>query len=324
VSSMLYRFISFFELYRIVSKKQLRLTKAALFEDKNEAIGNILQLQEDELLRDFYINPPDIEKAHRTFLENTFVSCWTREPDMIAIWALYSRDSMGVRIKTSFEKLTEVLKSYESETAWSKFKPQELKSDIQVTVNTFLGDVEYVDFIKLRDQIRQKHKKFEQQFSVKYRARNGEVPPEEFRRDYKECLDNKILDPQKQGLFLKDRAYMHEHEVRAVVKVARLGPTSWDKYVKATDMQRFLMVPYELVAPNTLAPALFLKVPQDFIEEVCIDPRCPAHVLEAYQDILTPFGLTFAPSQAFGSLVKRGDLGSTIDGDPLCIAPGMV
>lgn len=317
VTDAIYRIISFFELYRIASKNRLRFTKAALFADRNEAVGKILQLQEDEFFRGCYINPSYIKKAHKTFLENAFVSCWTREPDMIAIWALYSSDLRGVRIKTSKKKLEEAISSYKAETQWGRFKPEELNSDMQVTVDTFLGDVEYVDFTKLRDQIRQKYKEFEKQYSEKFNALSGQIPNEEFEWDYREHVANKILDAKKNGLLLKDRAYMHEHEVRAVVQVARMGPASWEKYVKAPSPQRFFMAPYESASQNTLDPAIFLDVPDDFIEEVCVDPRCPAHVVEVYKDILSPFGLNFALSEAFGSFVERGELGSTLDGDPL-------
>lgn len=317
MTAAVYRFVSFFELYSIASRKQLRFTKAALFEDRNEAVGKVLQLQEDEFLRSFYVNPYYIEKTHRTFLENAFVSCWTREPEMIAIWALYSPDLRSVRIKTSVEKLEEALRSYEGGNGWSGVEPQELTSDIQVTVDTFLEDVEYVDFLKLRDRIRQKYQDFERQFSEKNRGRDGGVSTEEFRRDYREHVGKKILDTEKRGLLFKDRAYRHEHEVRAVIQVANLGPASWKRYVSATDMKRFFMAPYEPLAPNTLEPALFIKVPDDFIEEVCVDPRCPAYVLEVYKDILSPFGLNFAQSPAFGSFIERGELGSTLDGDPL-------
>jgi hypothetical protein len=214
----LFRFVSFFDLYEILLNRRLRFSKLSTFEDKNEGFGKILQFQESELFRFSHIDAKAIAPAHVNVLQNHYLSCWTTESDQISMWALYSPDSSSIRISTTVGKLWVALNNLYEKMLWNKAlgKPG---SREPVSWYRALGSVEYVDFFECCEKIRERYRLFRQKNRDAARADKTYYESSEgFMKDYREFHREKIIVGD--GLFLKDRAYMHENEVRATLHCA--------------------------------------------------------------------------------------------------------
>lgn len=162
----LFRFVSLFDLYDILVNGQLRFSKLSTFNDKNEGVGHILQFQDHKLLRFSYLTDEKILEGHEYMLNNRYLCCWTGEPDMIAMWALYSPDCSSIRISTTAGKLLSVLQNLDKEYNWSNFK-EEAGTRRHVSWYYKLRSVEYVDFVQIRDEIRFKYQEFHKAASKK-------------------------------------------------------------------------------------------------------------------------------------------------------------
>ena len=106
VKMELYRIMSFFELYELLTNKRLKMTKLKLMEDLNEGFAYSLN---DLLPRTFnpvFFTSSNMNKeTYNLVRESKFITCWTKEKESMAMWLLYSKDFKSIRIKTSKEKL---------------------------------------------------------------------------------------------------------------------------------------------------------------------------------------------------------------------------
>lgn len=308
----IYRFISFFDLYEILVNRRLRFSKLSTFSDKNEGIGHILEFQDHYLFRHMHIDPVRIEQEHSRVQENNYLSCWTTEADLISMWALYSPDCASIRISTSVGKLWSVLGSLYSRMLWTK-ENNNPGSRAQIIWHSQLEPVEYVDFFKIRDEIRKKYQAFEQMASAAMRAdKSYSERPDGFKKDYDELHSKKIVT--RDGLFLKDQAYIHENEVRAVVSSGVRNDLTLEEFRKLDDPFASF---FEGAKTGELPNYIYADVDSNFIDAVCFDPRLPEFKRHVFESILSGVLPTVEKSRAFGYAPRQESFASDYDGNPI-------
>ena len=308
----LYRFVSMFDLFDLISRRRLRLSKFATFEDKNEGIGNIIKMQGTPLFRQNYLACDSIERNHAMVRENHYATCWTTEPDKIAMWSIYSGDKSSIRVATTFGKLREALKRCNDDNSWAKVVA-EPGSKKRITWNSSVESVEYVDFFHQRDLVRDRHRTF-RQFAKDRGSKDPEYysPGGGFAEDHRAFLQ-KPAEVGGIGIFMKDSAFEHEHEVRGVIFSGirnDLTETAW----RAND-DPFCDL-FSWAEPGHLDDFLYAEVPADFIDSVSFDPRMPRYKRDVLEALFPGLVGRFVDSRAFGYAFRQESFASDYDGNP--------
>lgn len=273
----IYRFLSFFDLYKILNEKKLRFRKLAKMTDKNEGLGEVLSLHEDLQLVGYISDEKNVREQHDYTLESNFICCWTKTSESIAIWSLYSEENCGIRIKTSLRKLNLSLMNFSGNNYAYDFHP-DIKQGQQVTIRTNLNDVEYVDFYELKEKIRQRFLDF----------KLGNI------KDWHEFQKNSIIGHN--GWRFKDEAYSHEQEIRALISLGIRNSVTKEKWRENMPIN----LPFDSPSPGTLSDDIYVDVDDNFLEEICFDPRCPQFKREVFENIIDIHNVKIVESKAFG------------------------
>jgi hypothetical protein len=310
-NTRLFRFVPLFDLYEMAGRRRLRLSKFATFEDRNEGVGSILEMQDSTTFRQKYIDAAEIEKEHALARENHYATCWTTEPDSIAMWSLYSSDRSGIRVSTTAGKLCSVLEQCMKERSWLNHleKPG---TRVPIAWNYRLNPVKYVNYFNLRDAIRARFKAFDQTASDKARADPGYLSdPAKFRADYMKFQDQRVVDGG--GLFLKDDAFSHESEVRGVLYVGVRNELTYEQWRKRNNPLDNL---FEGAQVGELETQIFAELPRDFVETICFDPRMPQFKQDVLLNLLPVQDYKVECSKAFGYALVQESFSSNYDGLP--------
>jgi len=312
----LYRFISFYDAYDILIKKRLRLSKLSTFSDKNEGVGSILRGQDYSLFRLFYLKNEDIKKTYNNAQQNNYVSCWTQESDMIAMWAIYSEDKTSIRISTTVEKLHQIFQTIFEKMHWRRLSQQEIIRE-QTSNHYAIEEVDYVDFIELRDSIRNKCQEYDKKLSSLSKEHDDFYNSDRYFEESNKFLDSQII--KKDGMFLKDRAYFHECEVRAVLYTGITTQEKMDKWLNQ-DSSSFSIsdhTPIEYTGEDELPNYIYADLPCDFIEDICFDPRMPQYKRKIFEEMFSHLVSSISESKAFGKILEQEDFESDYDGYPI-------
>lgn len=305
-NSELFRFVSFFDLYDILVNRRLRFSKLSTFPDRNEGVGRILWAQDNDTFRWTHINSTDIASAYENILENNYLSCWTTESELMAMWALYSPDCSSIRISTTAGKLRSALGNLNEKMSWSK-AIDEPGSRKQVSRHCSLEPVEYVDFFALRNEIRKKYQLFEQKISTA-QHQNENYHSDGFKKDYEEFLQQKII--KRDGLFLKDKAYVHENEVRAALYFGVRNNRPFKEY------HPLFKGLTDNASVGELPDFLYADVDEHFVDTVCFDPRMPRYKRHIFESILTSSIPEVRESRVFGCALDQDSFASDFEGNP--------
>lgn len=268
----IYRFFDFFALVDTIRNKRLRFSAASTFPDKNEGleiIYNSLQavVESSDGSYSGITNQDDLLRIHSTLKGSSFVSSWTRTADSIALWSLYSADKCGVQISSTLSKL---------KTAVEDFT---YRNSMQSQFNRF-GLIDGVPYA------------FVQGGAIR------EVSYENLRALHEDIIGNDkrqqvLSELKRKGIFefftLKDKAYIHEDEIRGIVTCGLATPSE----PKA---------PFADSAPWLDGNHVYVDIHGNFVESVAIDPRCPRYKREIIEGYLRDNNISLAPSRAFGYL----------------------
>ena len=148
----IYRIISFYELVNTLEKQQLRFARVDTMEDPNEAMTAVL---DSELGAAFMGNDFDNGVAHtrlKAVKRSGYINCWTRAPENIAVWSIYSPNTDRVMVRTTIGKLKAALRELDESSLG-------LKENIFVN-KTGVSSVEYVNLTQLKSQWNQKADEF--------------------------------------------------------------------------------------------------------------------------------------------------------------------
>lgn len=275
----IYRFVNFFDLYKLIKEKKLRFTSLYQLDDKNEGLGQILRSLELSLA--FHINPTNLKNIEYPRIKHaTYVSCWTKTPDDIAMWMLYSPDKAGIRIKTSVAKLYAVIEAYKKKYPFNINKIE----DFQPSKIDVFG-MEYKNLRKAKADIETKNDSAITAMRNSIKGRSKADACRAWYKTMREHLQVNLLD--NDSMKYKDLNYFYEQEIRGQLE---FKPTTEDAY-EYTEYCNF----------KNFSGFIWLKVDRDFVEEICIDPRCPDYKKEIFIKIIDPKNkLNLVASEAFG------------------------
>jgi hypothetical protein len=287
------------------------MAKLSTFNDKNEGVGNVLSLQEEPLFRVTVLEQKAIEKYHLLTLENYYVTCWTTEPDKIAMWSLYSPDKLSIRVGTTVGKLNDALHKAHEFNSWGK-AIDEPGTRKRITWHCSVQTVDYVDYFSLRDKIRSRFKSMEEQMSAKVKTNKNYFDKNngEFYAEYANFQKERVQ--KREGLFLKDVAYSHEHEVRGVLCSGVRNNMSFIDWKESDDPMKNL---WEWAMPGELDDFFYVEVAQDFLDSVCFDPRLPKYKLDVLQALFSSISNKIIESKAFGYVFTQDDFTSDYNGN---------
>jgi len=281
----LYRYINFFDLYNLLEHKLLRVPQATSLDDKNEAFGFVLRELDGKYVA--ALGAPTGFDGERIIKTLSYISCWTAEPDKIAMWLLYSKDSEGFRIRTTRAKLNSVLMAYRNSYATLPDRIQNVSP--KEDVNIF--DVAYEDFRKIKKELEMRNEDIERTMDS--------LPDTESKADRIRAFSKTARETMRTLRFTdnpwsyKDKAYEHEHEVRAVIEFEASDEEGDSLVSGRVDWTYFA---------DRFPSCIHMAICDDFVEDICIDERCTQFKKDVYRSFLSKYGYSLGESQVFSSL----------------------
>jgi len=260
----IYRFLNFFELFRLVKDKQLRFTKLHKLDDKNEGVGKILRSL--ELSPVFRTN---LNKLRPIIMHTTYVSCWTAEPKNIALWYQYSPNKSGIRIKTTVSKLYTAINNYEKEHSDNTCEIEDFQPN---QIDVF--EMKYDNLKKTKNAIKSRIEMADAEWGKPSEGKSTADKLKAKAKVVRKYLEDCIL--KNDGFEYKNKYFFYENEVRGQIMFTPTNETAHDDmYSSECDFSKF---------PDFIFPT----VNDDFIEELCFDPRCRPYKIEVFKKIIDP------------------------------------
>ena len=291
-TEVIYRYVSLFDLYNLLEHKLLRIPQAMGFDDKNEGFGFVLRKLDGKFLAAF--GAPTGFDGPKTVKTLAYISCWTTKPNKIAMWLLYSKDFEGFRIRTTRTKLTAVLADYRKPYATSPGRIQ----DFSPREGDSIFDVDYVDFDEARMKLDTRNQDIQRSLEHLTLTMSN---VERMRAYSKVARDTmKSLKFTNNPWSYKDKAYDHEHEIRAIIEFEASNEEGDSLTCSRGDLS-------ELTSRFPIS--IEVPIPNDLIEDICIDERCPAYKRAVFKSLLSKYDYVLSESRAFSSLFD--DKGTT-------------
>ena len=319
----LYRYMSFFELYKLINDKKLKFSKLSLMDDDNEGLGGALDslLPSEFNYSGFNKSHDEIKKYHEQIKDTSYITCWSKEKNSMAMWLLYSKNKDYIRVKTSYKKLEDYTRKFSHDNSWVNHLNSP-KGTMQTNrLLSSIDAVEYVDFHEVFLEIENLHKKEKESLDNLYKNLKPEeilLSDGEKELKIREESINKasnIIPDWKSSLSLKDKAYKYEEEIRASIVVNRRNGLSYNDYKNCDTSDEFNILfegsktSDDDFPIDTFSKILEVDVGSDFVEEICFDPRMPSYQVEIYKDILDLSGIEIVITNIFGLISEERNLG---------------
>ncbi len=317
---VVYRTLDFFGAASIVSTRQLMFSRADTFPDRNEGIERLLaQLESSGPNSCGGMGWSDVKSAriaHNDVKRSHYISCWSKTPESVAMWSLYSPDCCSVRISTRIGKLQAVVDSLLEKYSVFRIREEDRGNLVVAAVSGRIAPVTYVSLQSVSSRVSRRLKSRER-LAERY-ARKGlpmpqlnEVSPRYWQREEKRRFNDLRLTCS-----LKDSSFEHEAEVRLAVRLgeekccssvfeaqALLDPThQYHRLVKHE------MSFWSFVRKTFLPERESVACPSEFIESVALDPRCPAHKATFMKAWFLAHGIPVVQSTCFGYLPDTFDV----------------
>lgn len=316
----IFRIDDFFSIATLVSTKKLRFACATNFSDDNEGI--------DRLLAGFQATTGPcagaligirdrlrVQSVHEKIKESYFISCWTRTPESVAMWSLYSNDNIGIRLQTTAGKLQLALDNYQTANGVENLLNRDEDALALVATKSILSGVRYENLHYLYNKIARRGKAWQKlrEHGVSPKMDLGRVLSE---REKRRMATEHNFEP----FTLKDDSYRHEDEVRAVIRLA--DAQAYDELQKWREMYR-LNDSNKTYIPDAVAQELnfrqeergtiklqetYIDVQPGFLTGVTIDPRCPPHKRAFMKNWFEMQGIEVSTSHCFGRFTDLVDL----------------
>jgi hypothetical protein len=316
----IFRIDDFFSIATLISTRKLRFACATNFSDDNEGIDRLLAGYQATTgpCAGALIGIKDrfrVESIHEKIKESYFISCWTRTPESIAMWSLYSNDNIGIRLQTCTGKLQMALNNFQAANGVENLLHGNGEALALIATKNILSCVRYEDLHHLYKKIARRGKAWR-----KLRER-GVLPAIDFGRPQSEREKHRIATEHNFEPFtLKDESYRHEDEVRAVIRLA--DAQAYDELQRWREMYRLNDGNTKYI-PDAVAQDLnslqeergtiklqdiYIDVPFDFFTGVTIDPRCPLHKQVFMKNWFEMQGIKVSISHCFGRFTDLVDL----------------
>lgn len=323
VDTRIYRTVDFFTVASIIDKQFFGLTRADIFEDRNEAIDRLLmQLSSSYPYSCGSMGWKDDLTAkafHEAAQKSHYVSCWSRTPESVAMWALYSPDYLSVRISTSIEKLKLIALGMLDKYSIFRLDHKERALSV-VSVNAHISPVKYVHLNNLLKRISTRAKA-----GKRLRERldlRGESPkmltPEQSTKSHESYKRKfpEFVDWGREYCLLKDISFNHEDEIRLSVRLGEEMYNLSDDCQRGRDLKlkwnpkmiNFMLDCFLFITKSGIPVRETVNCPTDFIESVALDPRCPDYKMKFMEDWFLSRNVPIVQSDCFGYLPKAFDV----------------
>lgn len=309
----IYRIFNLHDLINTLASNKIRLSQASQMEDTNELFGIYFDL----LRSGFGVYDADsIDKTQSRFREAQpvhYMTCWTRVPDNISVWSLYSPSKDSIQVETTYGKMSEAILAHFNKYPFYlayRLKPNDPMDLFRLPV---FGPVNYIDFDRVYSKLRQQCVAYfaeqDSWFDSKFREEGigSSGRYESIFRHSKEWADRDekvreriFEEPRYGGPLLKDHRYSHEQEVRFVLNLTRRDGRTKEEY-EAHPM-RGLDDPSRHPKPEDCPRNIFVPFASSNFTGFEVDGRVEDYKLEAINNVLSKFGFEASRNSAFNPI----------------------
>jgi hypothetical protein len=287
-------------------------SRGDVFSDPNEGV--------DALLAQLEIAKPDSgcgmgwsdresARTHHDALKRSYlVSCWSRTPESVAMWSLYSQDLSSIRIRTSETKLLDVAESLLNKYCVSRLSTDDLGKKAVAAAFGRVGRVTYRPLHEIAQKVARRAQSRSRLAARHTRLGKPVLPWPEIGDRYWERERARSLKELSSMFALKDESFAHEDEVRVAVRLgevicdpntlksaAHRDPTHQYHAIFKRDMGA-----WPTVGRDSVPARAVVKCPDGFVEGVALDPRCPPHKASFIRKWFESRGVVIEQSRCFG------------------------
>ncbi len=298
----IFRIFNFYDLINTLNTGTIRLSQVSRMEDPNELFGIYFGLLRSVFGPQSAAHVDRSQAEFRKAQSHHYVTCWTRVPDNIAVWSLYSPAKDAIQVQTTYGKLRKALVAHFNEHPYALAHELQPNDPRNLFMPPEIGPVRYVDFKKTYSTLRQ-------QCAAYYDERDcwidkqieREVDLEQQVKEWTE-IDHKVRarifeEPRVSGPLLKDFRYQHEREVRFVLSLKRRDGRTKEQY-EAHPMAG-LDDPARHPGPHDCPPNIFVPFANSNFTDFQVDGRAEGYKFEAISNTLAKFGIEATRNSAF-------------------------
>lgn len=312
--TVLYRTMDFFSAASMYSNAKLMFSRADTFSDKNEGIDRLLNQLQVSYPGDYggmgWSNTATAHREHERVKQSHYVSCWSRTAESVAMWSLYSQDLCSVRVSTRLSKLLPSMEALVSKYSLARLTTNDLGSPVLVSVEARVEPVTYADISLISSRV-SRRAMARQRLYARYKRKGLNVPAiNEVDPRYWQREEQRRFSELSTTCRLKDSSFNHEAEVRLNV---RIGEMSCSQSILDTQalldpdhqghaILKDVLKVWGWVRNASIPEREFINCPLDLIENVAIDPRCPAHKAAFIRTWFKEHGIPIVKSTSFGCL----------------------
>jgi hypothetical protein len=311
----LYRIFNFHDLINTLSACKVRLSQVSRMEDPNELFGIYFDLQRSVFGETFGPNNAEnVDRTQRKFSEaqsHHYMTCWTRAPDNLAVWSLYSPKKDAIQACVTYGALRKALNTHFKEYPYTLAYKLEPNDQTDLFEHPHVGPVRYVDFNEdytaLRQQCLDYFEERDSWFEAQEKDKSKPVLAEQFSQISERAMewlekDDKVRarvfeEPRLSGPLLKDHRYLHEKEVRFVLSLKRRDGRSKSEY--EADPMAGLDHPCRHPKSEDCPPNVFVPFPNSNFIDFQVDGRIESYKFDAISNVLSKFGFELSRNAAF-------------------------
>jgi hypothetical protein len=299
----IYRIFNFYDLVNTLSNNKIRLSQVSRMEDPNELFGVYFDLMCSAIGKLWTHNIDATQRDSYKAQSYHYVTCWTRVPDNIAVWSLYSPARDAIQVSTTYGKLRDAIKTHFEENSYALAYQLDPKDPKDLFRSPDVGAVKYVNFKHTYEKIKQQRAAYSKERDDWWDAqiaKEGPRPLDKLFTNFKEQTDAwmsqekdvraRIFDePRHSGPLLKDFRYQHEQEVRFVLQLCRRDGRTKEEY-KAHPMAG-LDEPVRFPKTEECPPNIFFPFTNANYSDIKVDGRIDEWKYEAMCKALSKFGI---------------------------------
>jgi hypothetical protein len=281
--------MDFFSAAELITTRKLMFSRADTFPDRNEGVDRLLgglELAVPNSGCGFgWTNDTTAREIHEQAKRSHLISCWSKNSESVAMWSLYSTDNCSVRISTRISNLEMVAENLMATYAFARLTSADIGKAVVVASEGRVAPIDYVCLTSMSRRVTRRLKA-RNRLAARYARKGASIPAlTEINPRYFEREKFRKIDELSKSFNMKDSSFQHEAEIRIAV---RLGEEICSE--RLLREQAFLNPQHEYhalangvirifgsVKKNHLPEREFVHCPENFVETVAIDPRCPPH-----------------------------------------------
>lgn len=282
------RILNFFSAAEVVNERRMLFSRADTFPDQNEGIDKLLGSLESVIPNGYGLGWSGDKSARSDYIamrRSHFVSSWSLQNESAAMWSMHSEDLCSVKIFTRISKLTAIVENFIHKYGYAQLNRADKGSHVVVVKEAKIAPVEYVSLVELSRQVTNRLAA-RNRLAASYHRRGLEFPAllvtnprfldrEKFRQ----------IEELRRAFNIKDASFGHEAEVQVAITLgeeicserilkeqAFLNPRHPEHMFANNILSNFGPVRTKILPKHE-----FIDCPDEFIEAVSIDPRCPSY-----------------------------------------------